>query len=299
MSNRFEKLIEYVINDEDDKARELFHDIVVEKSRQIYEEMMDQEEMSEAKDEDEDDKEVTEGMDDDDEEVTEGMDGDDDMGRMDQYDEGMMGGDAVEGLIDDVEMEEEGMSMEAIDNDMDDDMDSEEGLEDRVIKLEDEVDRLVAEFEDLMDGDFGDEDMDVDGGDELEMDDTEEFGNDEGEAEFGGDMDDMDDMDGKGMMENVSLKAAPKPTTSEEGGINKKAVYAANSGATGMQGKPVHTGTSMGGKHDTSAYSNSHKDLIGDFQNKAGNSMKDQKAAPRPVTSQATGVNTKSPLKGR
>jgi len=299
MSNRFEKLIEYVINDEEDKARELFHDIVVEKSRQIYEEMMDQEEMSEAKDEDEDDKEVTEGMDDDDEEVTEGMDGDDDMGRMDQYDEGMMGGDAVEGLIDDVEMEEEGMSMEAIDNDMDDDMDSEEGLEDRVIKLEDEVDRLVAEFEDLMDGDFGDEDMDVDGGDELEMDDTEEFGNDEGEAEFGGDMDDMDDMDGKGMMENVSLKAAPKPTTSEEGGINKKAVYAANSGATGMQGKPVHTGTSMGGKHDTSAYSNSHKDLIGDFQNKAGNSMKDQKAAPRPVTSQATGVNTKSPLKGR
>jgi len=297
MSNRFEKLIEYVINDEEDKARELFHDIVVEKSRQIYEEMMDQEEMSEAKEED--DEEVTEAREEDDEEVTEGMDGDDDMGRMDQYDEGMMGGDAVEGLIDDVEMEEEGMSMEAMDNDMDDDMDSEEGLEDRVIKLEDEVDRLVAEFEDLMDGDFGDEDMDVDGGDELEMDDTEEFGNDEGEAEFGGDMDDMDDMDGKGMMENVSLKAAPKPTTSEEGGINKKAVYAANSGATGMQGKPVHTGTSMGGKHDTSAYSNSHKDLIGDFQNKAGNSMKDQKAAPRPVTSQATGVNTKSPLKGR
>jgi hypothetical protein len=296
MSNRFEKLIEYVINDEDDKARELFHDIVVEKSRQIYEEMMDQEEMSEAKEED--DEEVTEAReeDEDDEEVTEGMDGDDAMGRMDQYDEGMMGGDAADDLIDDVEMEEEGMSMEAMG---DDDMGGEEGLEDRVIKLEDEVDRLVAEFEDLMDGDFGDEDMDVHGGDELEMDDTEEFGNDEGEAEFGGDMDDMDAMDGKGMMENVSLKAAPKPTTSEEGGINKKAVYAANSGATGMQGKPVHTGTSMGGKNDTSAYSNSHKDLISDFQNKAGNNMKDQKAAPKPVTSQATGVNTKSPLKGR
>jgi hypothetical protein len=298
MSNRFEKLIEYVINDEDDKARELFHDIVVEKSRQIYEEMMDQEEMSEAKEED--DEEVTEAREEDDEEVTEGMDGDDDMGRMDQYDESM-GGDASDDLIDDVEMEEEGMSMEAMgdDDDMGDDMGGEEDLEDRVIKLEDEVDRLVAEFEDLMDGNFDDEGMDVHGGDELEMDDTEEFGDDEGEAEFGGDMDDMDDMGGKGMMENVSLKAAPKPTTSEEGGINKKAVYAANSGATGMQGKPVHTGTSMGGKNDTSAYSNSHKDLISDFQNKAGNSMKDQKAAPKPVTSQATGVNTKSPLKGR
>ena len=299
MSNRFEKLIEYVINDEEDKARELFHDIVVEKSRQIYEEMMDQEEMSEAKEED--DEEVTEAREEDDEEVTEGMDGDDAMGRMDQYDEGMMGGDAADDLIDDVEMEEEGMSMEAMgdDDDMGDDMGGEEDLEDRVIKLEDEVDRLVAEFEDLMDGNFDDEGMDVHGGDELEMDDTEEFGDDEGEAEFGGDMDDMDDMGGKGMMENVSLKAAPKPTTSEEGGINKKAVYAANSGATGMQGKPVHTGASMGGKNDTSAYSNSHKDLISDFQNKAGNSMKDQKAAPKPVTSQATGVNTKSPLKGR
>ena len=292
MSNRFEKLIEYVINDEDDKARELFHDIVVEKSRQIYEEMMDQEEMSEAKEED--DEEVTEAREEDDEEVTEGMDGDDAMGRMDQYDESM-GGDASDDLIDDVEMEEEGMSMEAMG---DDDMDGEEGLEDRVIKLEDEVDRLVAEFEDLMDGDFGDEDMDIHGGDELEMDDTEEFGSDEGEEEFGGDVEEFGDEDEE-MMENVSLKAAPKPTTSEEGGINKKAVYAANSGAAGMQGKPVHTGQSQGGKHDTSAYSNSHKDLIGDFQNKAGNNMKDQKAAPKPVTSQATGVNTKSPLKGR
>jgi hypothetical protein len=41
--NKFEQLIEYVINDEDAKARELFHDIVVEKSRQIYEEMMEEE----------------------------------------------------------------------------------------------------------------------------------------------------------------------------------------------------------------------------------------------------------------
>ena len=49
--NKFEQLIEYVINDEDARARELFHDIVVEKSRQIYEEMMQEEST-----EDEDDK---------------------------------------------------------------------------------------------------------------------------------------------------------------------------------------------------------------------------------------------------
>ena len=33
--SKFEQLIEYVINDENDKARELFHNIVVEKSRAI------------------------------------------------------------------------------------------------------------------------------------------------------------------------------------------------------------------------------------------------------------------------
>ena len=41
--NRFEQLIEYVINDEEQKARELFHDIVVAKSREIYESMMAEE----------------------------------------------------------------------------------------------------------------------------------------------------------------------------------------------------------------------------------------------------------------
>ena len=41
--NRFEQLIEYVINDEEHKAQELFHDIIVEKSRQIYENMMAEE----------------------------------------------------------------------------------------------------------------------------------------------------------------------------------------------------------------------------------------------------------------
>jgi hypothetical protein len=36
--------------------------------------------------------------------------------------------------------------------------------------------------------------------------------------------------------------------------------------------------------------------LIGDFQNKAGASMKGQKPATKPHLAQATGVNTKSPV---
>jgi hypothetical protein len=47
----------------------------------------------------------------------------------------------------------------------------------------------------------------------------------------GGDAIEMDDTEEMGMMEAVSLKAAPKPVTSEEGGVNKKSTVAANAGA--------------------------------------------------------------------
>ena len=80
----FEQLIEYVINDEEAKAKELFHQIVVEKSRSIYESLMDE---------------------------------DDAMGRTDRYDESM-GGDQADDLIDDIEAEEQGMQ-EAEDDEMD------------------------------------------------------------------------------------------------------------------------------------------------------------------------------------
>jgi hypothetical protein len=43
--NKYEKLIEYIINENEQKARELFHEIVVEKSRDIYESLMDEEQM--------------------------------------------------------------------------------------------------------------------------------------------------------------------------------------------------------------------------------------------------------------
>ena len=46
--NKIEKLIEYIINDEDQKARELFHTIVVEKSRDIYESIIEEEGVAEG-----------------------------------------------------------------------------------------------------------------------------------------------------------------------------------------------------------------------------------------------------------
>jgi hypothetical protein len=276
--NRFEQLIEYVINDEEQKARELFHDIVVEKSREIYENLMSEEaeeDLDEAADEELDEAE-------------------------EELDEEMMGGDASDDLIDNVETEEQ-MSMEddesfddaaeedgedltkdmEADHDAMDDMGSSEAAtKDDIMNLEDKLDELMAEFEAAMGGDDMGSDGDMmgpdEGGDAIEMDDTEEM---------------TDDM---GMMEAISLKAAPKPVTSEQGD-GKAGPVAFNSGAAGMASKPVRsTGDVAQGRPAPTT-----KDLIGDFQNKAGASMKDQKPATKPHLAQATGVNTKSPLPGR
>lgn len=257
MSNKFEKLIEYVINDEADKARELFHDIVVEKSREIYENLMDEDDC--------------------------------------------MGGDASDDLIDDIETEEEGISME--DEDFDDeevdivdgddeeefDFDSEEyddedeDLEDRVVDLEDKLDELMAEFEAMIgdDGDeFGDdedfemddeEDFDIEGGDELEVDDTEEF-----------------------MNENIKLSAAPKPVTSEPSGTNTRSINASNSGAVGAVAKPVKMVGDTA--HGRSAPKAGNLPDAGQFKNVPAKDNSKLSSAPKPVTSQASGVNTRTPF---
>ena len=263
--NRFEQLIEYVINDEEQKARELFHDIVVEKSRQIYEDIMSEE--------------AEEDLDESAEE---------------ELDEGDMGGDASDDLIDEVEAEEESdMSMESAEEEGEEEGEEEEfeiggeeeggsepATKDDIMDLEDKLDQLMAEFEDLM-GDEGGEDMgDGDG-----------FG-----PEEGGDAIEMDDTEEMGMMEGIDLKAAPKPVTSEEGSVNKKSTVAANAGAKGPIGstvKPVHTGTSMGGHHDSAAYKNTTKELGVTPTQEAGKKAF-KSAAPAPVKTQASGVNTKS-----
>ena len=276
--NRFEQLIEYVINDEEQKARELFHDIVVEKSRQIYENLMAEEaeeELDEAAEEELDEAEEEEDL-----------------------DEGMMGGDASDDLIDNVETEEE-MSMESEDDadaEFDDEAeeagsdlthdieaDHDEGeaaTKDDIMNLEDKLDQLMAEFEAAM------------GGDDMGMGDGDGFGPEEGGDAI--EMDDTGEME-PGMMEAISLKAAPKPVTAEQGN-GKAGPVAFNSGATGMASKPVHTGANEGGHHDTPAYRNSTKDLIGKVGNTPAQSTQDLKPANKPHLGQASGVNNKSPL---
>ena len=279
MTSKFEQLIEYVINDEEQKARELFHDIVVEKSREIYENLMDE-------DAEEEEESIEETAEEEEESMEEGMDS--------------FGGDASDDLIDDVETEEQGMPMEddeEFDNnaeeaghdlthDMEQDHDGEGNIEDRVVDLEDKLDELMSEFEALMGGDEGDDGIDSDlagdegeplGGDALAQDDTQAFG------------------DEQGMMENVQLDKVATPKMGDDG-ANNKSVVAFNSGAKGMQGAPVKmTGDTAQGR---SAPKTGDLPQAGTFKNVPGKGTSNSKlaSAPKPTTAQAAGVNTKTPF---
>ena len=285
--NKFEQLIEYVINDEEAKARELFHDIVVEKSRAIYEEMMEEETVEES--EEQIDEESTHAEDDKAEKagrkVTKDIEYDDKKDKMDEgMDDAQMGGDQADDLIDDIEVEEEGLSMEAEGDDMGEEM-ADADIEDRVVDLEDKLDELMAEFEALM-GDQGEADVDT----EMDM----EVDSDDGMTDI--EVAD-DEMETEGMMkmpmeEAINLKAAPAPVKSEEAGVNKKSTVAANSGAVGAAAQPVKmTGDVAQGRPAPST-----KDLIGKVQNTPAQSTVKQEPATKPHLAQATGVNTKTPF---
>ena len=147
-NKKFEQLIELIINENEEQAKALFHDIVVEKSREIYESMMDQEGMEE------------------------GMHGQvgDLLDEINAEEEGMT--EEEEDLEFGAEEDMDGMDdEEVVDIDADDMGDEEEGdLEDRVVDLEDKLDQLMAEFEEIMGGeeDFGDEEEgDEEGAEEM------------------------------------------------------------------------------------------------------------------------------------
>ena len=278
MTSKFEQLIEYVINDEEAKAKELFHDIVVEKSREIYENLMDEdaaeleeaEELDEESTHDEDDKAEKAG-----EKVTKDIEYDDKKDKkMDESMDEMM---SDPDPIDAVEAEETGMDMAEGEGD--------EDLEDRVVDLEDKLDELMAEFEALM-GDQGEADVDT----EMDM----EVDSDDGMTDI--EVAD-DEMETEGMMkmpmeEAINLKAAPAPVKSEEAGVNKKSTVAANSGAVGAAAQPVKmTGDVAQGRPAPST-----KDLIGKVQNTPAQSTVKQEPATKPHLAQATGVNTKTPF---
>lgn len=143
-----QQMLESLVNDDQAKAEELFHEYVVEASREIYESMIDSE-IAEEKDEDED---MEESMDSDEEDMEEGfediaVEADDEMD-LDHED-------PTDDLAGDMMGPEEG--------------EHEENSEEELFQdLESIVDELQAKFDELkgmehdeheMDGDSGEEEM--------------------------------------------------------------------------------------------------------------------------------------------
>jgi hypothetical protein len=186
--NKFEEMLERLINEDREGAEELFHEIVVEKSREIYQSILESEdeEVDEADDEDldeaGDDEELEESED---EEVEESDDEDlDEMFGLDEFEvEAPMGGDATDDMMGDMGADDD-MGMDGMDDMGGDEMGGDD-VESRVQDLEDALEELKAEFEAMMgddEGEEGDDEMEF-GGDEEgeEGDDEMEFGDDDEE----------------------------------------------------------------------------------------------------------------------
>jgi len=137
-----QQMLEHLVNDDQAKAEELFHEYVVTASREIYESLIDSEiAEEEEKDEDEDEDKMKEAAKDDDAEddkVDEefediAIEGDDDMPPM--------GGDPTDDLEGD------------IDADMDDEDMGDKSEEELFQDLDSIVDELQAKFDELKGGD--------------------------------------------------------------------------------------------------------------------------------------------------
>ncbi len=295
--NKYEQLIEYIINEQEDKARELFHNIVVEKSRDIYESLMDDDQVEENIDQydqqgdlaDSIQADETNGLGEDDEEMGEiELDGGDDMGDMDD-----MGGD-----------------------DMGDMGGEEGGVEEKFQDIKSAIDDLQAEFDKLMGGDEGgSEEMGNEGGEEPafgesieEVEEAEEIeeavGSGSGKSGSGksgsGKSGSGKSGSGKAMSEAEMMReyvekiAAPSNT---EGADNKGSVVAGKNDMGGTVANIAKGGSNSAPDGTSAPKSEKAKEIASGNINvpggKAGNAFKTKEKAK---TGEEGGVNDNSPL---
>ena len=211
-TKKWEQLIDHMLNEDQERAEQLFHEIVVEQSRAIYESLMEQDEdavggmMAEIEHEDE----GADGM----MEADDEMDMDDaamDMGDAEaDMDDADMDMDDAEADMDDADMDMDDAEADMDDADMDMDMgdegEGEPATKDDIMNLEDKLDELMAEFESMMHS-------------------RDEGGEEEAEEE-------------EEVMESVQLQKVASPKHGDNG-ANAKSPVAANAGGKGPVGSVV------------------------------------------------------------
>ena len=150
MANKqtLEQMLEHLINDDQQKAEELFHEYVVAASREIYESLIDSEIAEETEEDEEEMEEAADAeAEGDDEEVEEGFD-DLAIEADDEMDAGM-GGDETDDLAGEMGPEEDG---------------EEKSEEELFMDLDAIVDELQAKFDELKGGEGEEEMGDEEGG---------------------------------------------------------------------------------------------------------------------------------------
>ena len=285
--SKFEQMLEHLINEDEQKAKELFHDIVVAKSREIYETLISEDFDMEENLEVEPTGEPAEEP------------------EMEASDDEFSGDDATDDMMGDIEG---GDDMSGDDMSGDDvslsggDVDE---LQDRVVDLEDALDALRDEFESLMGGEEGGDDMggddmgdagvpEMDGGMSQEMPAMERRGNDEDEDEK---------TDEAFIREYVEKVTAAK---GGDNGVNAKSIVAKKNDMGGTSGN-LNKGFTDSGKGGTQGglLNPSTKDLNSGNVNvpggKAGVKHLKTVSGGHGAEKKSTGdngANTKSPLNG-
>lgn len=280
MANKLEKMIEYLINEDEDKARALFHDYVIEQSRKIYESIIDEEGYEE----------------DDFGEFEDDIDGDErglSFEDEDYEDDDFIGGDEQDDFVDDVEVDVEDDMGDDLEMDMDMDMEQDVDFDDsgdlddheemhgddsdRLADAEDAIDDLADAFEELkaefdaMNGGEDDFESDEDESDEDEADDDDD-------DEFGESVDleedelDEDDEVVREYIEKVQGDPVKDPATkSEESGTQTKSTVAGKNDMGGTAKNIAQGADAKGGKADHgSMQSNKPKAMGKRWENEAG-----------------------------
>ena len=222
---QFEAMLEALINEDQETAKEIFHNIVVAKSREIYEELLDSDfNLQEGENpfaSKEGEEEEEESADDSEADDSEADDSEDDS------EEGDVGGDASDDFIDDV-TDDEGEESEEGEGD----------VETRVMDLEDALEELKAEFEQLMAGEEDEpEHADMFGGEEEPA--GDEFG-DEPEMDMGA-PEEEDEM--AKFMEYVDKVALPKHG---DNGNNTRSIVAGKNDMGGTTANIARGGSEKG-----------------------------------------------------
>jgi hypothetical protein len=278
--SKFEQMLEHLVNEETDKAKELFHQLVVEKSREIYETILAEDFTTEEEEAEEDEEDLDEAKDEDEDEEMDESFGFAEAGDEMDSDENDIGGDASDDFVSDIDA--------GGDEGDEEDMGGEGDIEDRVVDLEDALDDLRAEFEALM-GDEAGEGHDDMGGDDMG-----------GMDDMGGEEEELED---SFMREYVEKVGNPKHG---DNGANTKSVMAKANNMGGTTANIVKGGESTtGGTKGGLLNPSTKEENFGNVNVPGGNAGKTafkKKEAGHGAEKKATGDNgdrsADSPLNG-